>query len=228
MSTSALIQKLYFSSLFGSIFHTLNCCLKKELANCQTVLDLGCGPNSPIKHIPGIKSSTGVEAFKPYLIESQKNKIHTKYIHSKIKDLKFSPKSFDAVLLIEVIEHLPRKEGLKIIKKSEKWSKKKVIISSPNGFLAQEPVDNNPYQKHLSGWSHQKMKSLGYKTRGLAGLKFLRQKSESNTMGDDILVSIRYKPKFFWFIIATLSQLITHFFPSLAFGLFCVKNTQKK
>jgi len=224
---ASLITKLYFSGIFGSFFHTLNFCLKKELENCQTVLDLGCGPNSPIKHISGIKSSTGVEAFEPYLKESQKNKIHTKYVHSRIKDLKFPAKSFDAVIIIEVIEHLSSKEGLEIIKKAEKWARKKVIISSPNGFWPQKPVDNNPYQKHLSGWSHAKMKSLGYKTRGLAGFKFLRCQSKSTTMGDDILVSIRYQPKFFWFIIATLSQLISYYFPSLAFELFSVKNTQK-
>jgi len=42
-----------------------------------------------------------------------------------------------------------------------------------------------------------------------------------------LLSSIRFRPRPFWFIVATLSQLVTYWFPKLAFGLFSVKETTK-
>lgn len=215
-------------SFLYPIFHKFDYCFKKELKDCKTVLDLGCGPSSPLQYVPWITSSVGVEIYKPYLEQSKKNKIHTKYLHQKIDKVNFPKKSFDAVILVEVIEHLPQKKGLEIIKKAEKWARKKVIISSPNGFISQQIVDNNPFQRHLSGWDYQKMLTLGYKIRGLAGLKILRREAETDTMGDDMLVSIRFKPKKFWFIIASLSQLFCYYFPPLAFELFSVKKVNTK
>jgi len=218
-----LINRLHRSRFFGRIFHTLDYCLQEELKDCQTVLDLGCGPSSPLQHCKNIKYSVGVEAFKPYLELSRKRKIHTKYLNKKIEELDFPEKSFDAVIMIEVLEHLPEKTALLMLKKAEKWTKRKVIVSSPNGFIPQKAVDNNPFQKHLSGWSFKKMWSLGYESRGLAGLKFLRQEVENESMGDDLTTSIRFWPRPFWFAVATLSQLITYFVPELAFELFSVK-----
>jgi len=223
-----MINRLHRSRFFGRIFHTLDYCLQEELKGCQTVLDLGCGPSSPLQHCKNIKYSVGVEAFKPYLELSKKRKIHNKYLNKKVEELDFPEKSFDAVIMIEVLEHLPEKTGLLMLKKAEKWTKRKVIVSSPNGFIPQKAVDNNPFQKHLSGWDYKKMKKQGYRVRGLAGLRFLRREVQNETMGDDLLTSIRFKPKIFWFIVATLSQTFTYYFPSMAFELFSVINLEKK
>lgn len=209
------------------MFPTLISCLREELRDCETVLDLGCGPNSPIKHCKGVRYSVGVEVFKPYLLESKKRKIHSKYLNKKIENLSFPDNSFDAVVMIEVLEHLPEETGLAVLEKAEKWARKKVIVSSPNGFVNQKAVDGNKYQKHLSGWSLQRMRGLGYESRGLAGLKFLRQEVQNDTMGDDLLTSIRFRPKFFWFIVAALSQIFTYYFPALAFELFSYKKLVK-
>ena len=101
--------------------------------------------------------------------------------------------------------------------------KKKVIITSPNGFVPQREIDDNPWQKHLSGWDRNTMKNLGYKCNGLAGLKCLRMEVQSDTMGDDLMSSIRLRPRPFWFAFSTLSQIIVYFTPSIAFELFSVK-----
>lgn len=222
-----IINKLHNSIFFSKIFHTLNYCLKTELKDCETVLDLGCGPNSPLQHCKNIKYSVGVEGFEPYLEKSKSKKIHTEYISSNIMELEFPDNSFDAVIMIEVLEHLSEDIGYEIIRKMEKWARKKIIISSPNGFINQKEIDNNPLQKHLSGWDYKKMEKLGFKPFGLAGLKFLRQEVQNNTMGDDLTTSIKFKPKFFWFAIATLSQLATYYFPKNAFELFSVKKIKK-
>ena len=218
-----LVSSIYHNKLIESIFPTHVSVLKKELKDCQSVLDLGCGPDSPLQYCKNIKHSIGVEAFQPYLDESQKKGIHNEYIKKNIGEIEFEENSFDAVILMEVIEHMEENVGLEVLKKIEFWSKKKVIISTPNGF-PQKIVDKNPMQVHLSGWDTKKMKSLGFsKILGLAGLKYLRAEIDHDSMDAELFISMKYKPKFFWFIIATFSQMFTYHFPNFAFGLFCVK-----
>lgn len=219
-----LTGKLHQSRILGRFFHTLDDCLQRELKDCATVLDLGCGPSSPLQYCRNVKYSVGVEAFDDYLKKSKKQKIHSKYIKSRIEDLEFPDKSFDAVIMIEVLEHLPTKTGVKMLSKAEKWAKKKLIVSSPNGFVAQKALDSNSLQKHLSGWDLGKMKKLGFKSRGLAGLKSLRQEVQSNSMlTGDLTASMKYHPRFFWFLVATLSQLFIYYRPKNGFELFNVK-----
>ena len=219
-----LVSSIYHNKFFESIFPTHVSVLKKELKDCQSVLDLGCGPDSPLQYCKNIKHSIGVEAFQPYLDESQKKGIHNEYIKKNIGEIEFEENSFDAVILMEVIEHMEENVGLEVLKKIEFWARKKVIISTPNGFFPQKIVDNNPMQVHLSGWDTKKMKSLGFsKILGLAGLKYLRAEIDHDSMDAELFISMKYKPKFFWFIIATLSQMFTYHFPNFAFGLFCVK-----
>jgi SAM-dependent methyltransferase len=222
MRISDLIGKLHSSRFFGSIFHTLDYCVEKELEGCGSVLDLGCGPSSPIRNCKWVKRSVGVEVFEPYLNKSKEKGIHSEYILSDVKKVDFPEGSFDAVLMLEVLEHLSEEDGMEMIEKAKKWCSKKVIISSPNGYIHQKEVDGNPYQKHLSGWDLRKMRSLGFKCRGLAGFKFLRQEVQNDVMGDDLLTSIRFKPRFLWFVVATLSQIFCYSFPRSAFELFSV------
>jgi len=222
-----IIKSLYHHPVISRIFHTLVYCLKRELKDCDSVLDLGCGPDSPIKYC-GVKYGVGVDAFRLYIEDSKKKKIHNKYILEDISRVDFKPKSFDAVIMIDVLEHLEKEQGKKLLEKAEKWARKKIIISTPNGFIGQPSVDKNLYQEHKSGWTIRELSSIGFKCRGLAGLKFLRKpKNESDSMGEDLTVSLRFKPKIFWFVVATLSQIFTYFIPYLAFELFCVKKIDK-
>ncbi|MFH2021703.1 MAG: class I SAM-dependent methyltransferase, partial [Patescibacteria group bacterium] len=106
-----LIRKLYHHPIFSQIFHTVLCEIQTELKDCQTVLDLGCGPSSPLEYCSNIKYSVGVEPFAKYIKMSKKKLIHTRYINKKIENLDFKEKSFDAVLMIEVLEHVDKKTG---------------------------------------------------------------------------------------------------------------------
>ena len=210
------------------IFPTLVFCLQRSLSDCQTVLDIGCGPNSPLQYCENIKYSVGAEPFAPYLKKAKKRGIHSKYLSSQAQNLSFPENSFDGVILIEVLEHLSVKDGLKVIKKTQEWARKKVVISCPNGFVAQEEVDQNPYQKHLSGWEAAKLKGLGFQVRGLAGLKVLRREIGEKEQPEGWLESIRYQPRIFWLLIAVLSQAFVYYLPRLAFGLFAVKKLNKE
>jgi 2-polyprenyl-3-methyl-5-hydroxy-6-metoxy-1,4-benzoquinol methylase len=208
------------------IVHKMDYCLQKELSNCQTVLDLGCGPSSPIKNIKNIKYSVGVEKFKPYLLLSKKQKIHNKYIQQDILTINFPKKSFDAVLLTEVLEHLSKKDGKKLIKKCQKWAIKKIIISTPNGYFPMGQIDKNKYQEHLSGWTINELQSMGFICRGVSGLKFFYT---SNNRVDSLIKNqyyqnIRFKPKKIFYFINGIFQIFNYYFPKLTFGIFAVKS----
>jgi SAM-dependent methyltransferase len=220
---TGIIRSLYHSRIASRLFHTLLYCLQRELADCDSVLDLGCGPSSPLQYCQ-LRYTVGVEAFSPYYERAKSAGTHTELVNATVQELEFPAKSFDAVVLVEVVEHLAEEEGLRILQAAERWARKKVIVTSPNGFVRQHAVDGNPLQEHLSGWPLSKMRRLGFDSRGLAGLKILRQEVHSDTMGDDLLVSIRPQPRAFWFVIATLSQIATYYIPALAFGLFSVKS----
>lgn len=218
-----LVRKLYHSRFVATLFHTTVYCLQRELADCETVLDLGCGPQSPVSHCANLRHTVGVEAFEPYLKIARERGTHNEFICKRIEELDFAPGSYDAVVMIEVIEHLHEDEARKILTLAEKWARKKVIVTSPNGYVAQKAVDGNPLQVHLSGWELAKMRRMGFRSHGLLGLKSLRQEVHSDTMGDDLFATIRLHPRPLWFVVSSLSQLVTYYAPSLAFGLFSVK-----
>ncbi len=216
-----LIWKLYHYKQIGSIFHSLTATLRKELEGCDSVLDLGCGPSSPIQFCK-VKYSVGVETYIPYIKESKKSHIHSTYINKEISQLNFKTKSFDAVIMIDVLEHLKKEEGNDLLKKIEKWARKKIIINTPNGFLPAFDTTNH-YQTHISGWNIEEMKKKGYEAYGMAGLKFLRKKEAPDNVNHECFVTMRFKPRSLWFLITGFTQFIVYHFPQFAFEVMYVK-----
>jgi SAM-dependent methyltransferase len=222
MLIERIIEVVRASKLVTTIVPTLDSELMKSLRDCDSVLDLGCGPKSPIRNITWMARRVGVEAFHPYVETARLNQTHDEIREASIMGLDIEENSFDAVTLIDVIEHMTREDAQATIAFAKRIARKKVVINSPNGFIAQEALDGNDLQKHLSGWDLSDMKSLNFGVRGLAGLKFLRREVDNGSMGDDLLTTIRFRPRFFWFIVSTLSQPITYLFPRFAFSLFSV------
>lgn len=188
--------------------------LEKNLSGCRSVLDVGCGVDSPLGKVKKSFFSVGIDIFKPSIKESKKKKIHDHYKVGNIMEIDklYSPKSFDAVIVLDVIEHLKKREALILIGRMEKIAKKKIIILTPNGFRHQHHPDN-PYEEHKSGWTAKEMKQLGYKAYGLRGIKFVRGE----------WATIKYKPWLFWGAISFLSEPLLYYFPSLSYHLFAIK-----
>ncbi len=225
-----LVIKLRNITFFNKMFHTILYCIQTELSDCESVLDIGCGPSSPIQYCHNLKYSVGVETYKPYIEQSKALKIHTKYINKAIEDLDFPEKSFDAVILIEVIEHMTKAQGKIILKSAEKWAKKKVIITTPNGFFPMGEVDNNKHQRHLSGWTVADFKKLGFRCRGVTGAKFMytgENHVDSLSDGQFSFVNMRYKPQQLSFLVNAFLQIFVYYIPSAAFELFAVKRLNK-
>ncbi len=128
-------------------------------------------------------------------------------------DKKFKEKSFDCVIALDIIEHLNKKDGLRLLELMEKIAIKKVIIFTPNGFLPQGAYDKNKFHVHKSGWTYNEMKKYSYNVIGINGFKHLR--GEYSTL--------KYSPRFLWTIISDITQLITKYYPKYAFQILCVK-----
>lgn len=214
------LKKIYkntFKRVFPSAGEILDKYLIEELKDCDRLLDLGCGPSSSlgrIKHAlkPNLYS-VGVDGFDPYLENNKINKIHSEYVKSNIFDINFPDKSFDCIMLIDVIEHFEKDDFINFLPKLEKIANK-IIVMTPNGFVKQEEYDNNAYQIHRSGWSVDDMRKLGFKSVGLSGLKVLR--------GDYALTRIR--PIILGNMICNLTEPLVYNHPEWAYHLICVKN----
>lgn len=189
--------------------------LGKELAEMQSVLDVGCGSDSPLARVKKTFYSIGVDIFKRSIEKSKKAKIHDSYKVGDILKIEsfFKPKSFDAVIALDVVEHFSKKDGRTLISSMEKIAKKKVIIFTPNGFTKQHPYDGNPFQVHKSGWYIEDFVKRGYKVYGMRGFRFIRGE----------YATIKYKPWFFWGALSTISQFLVYNFPRFAYQLLAVK-----
>ena len=209
-------MKINFLKICRKIFP--NQYILKELKNCKSVLDLGCGHNSIIQNT-NISFSVGVELFEPYINESKKKRIHTKYIKEDITKVKFSPKCFDVVIALEVLEHLPKEKSIELINKMTIWAKEKVIITTPNGYCPMHKIDGNILQEHQSEWKADDYKKMGFMVYGTRGLRFFRRASE-------IFAKIRLLSKFFA-LLSDLTSRPTYKRPNISFQLLAIKNLIK-
>ena len=122
----------------------------------------------------------------------------------------------DCVVSILNIEHLTKPNGVKLLKQVEVWADKLVIFETPNGFVEQGPIDNNPHQVHLSGWEAADFKNIGYKVYGTTGLKLLKRSSDKGAY------KVNFKGiRFLDVIISRL--LLLKYFPNLSFNMLAVK-----
>jgi hypothetical protein len=192
--------------------------LTRELSRgCASLLDVGCGNNSPVRYLTGaIPRRTGVDAFAPALEESLRAGIHTDGRNVDVLDIgrHFEPQSYDCVLASDVIEHLEKVDGLRLIRDMERIARRKVVIFTPNGFLPQAPYEDNPWQTHRSGWEPDEMRALGYRLLGVNGWKgFFGERGR-----------LTWRPRVLWKFVAIASRGWTISRPHLAFQLLCVKD----
>jgi hypothetical protein len=203
----------------GALDDRYGAALKKEVlgSRCRTLLDVGCGPHSPIEAFSSqLAYSVGIDRYAPYLRCSQRSHIHDDYLLIDAMEIAahFYPGQFDCVLASDVIEHLPKKESLKLILMMERIAGKKVILFTPNGFVAQNMHDSNPYSVHRCGWEVGELMRLGFSVTGMNGWKCLRQERGV----------IARRPVLFWHAVSMLSQRVTARYPKHAFQLLCVKD----
>lgn len=210
-TTAFALFKLTFPRLL--LFSYLNT-MRKELAGCRTCLDIGCGGASPVRHLE-FEHSVGVEGHAPTLEAAQKLHTHNEFRFAGATELDkhFAANQFDCCIALDLIEHLTKKDGIKLIREMERIASKKILLFTPNGFLPQQSHKGD-LQEHLSGWTADEMKSLGFKVFGMHGHKALRGGQHQH----------RLKPAALSGIISALTHfLYTRRHAQSAAAILCVK-----
>ncbi len=144
----------------------------------RRALDLGCGSSSFLSAFRPDVRTAGIDAFEGAIEKARANQLHDDYLVADLLKLeadeimeRFGGEPFDLVAAYDVIEHLPKKEGYRLIEKCEALTSKYVLIQTPNGFLPQGPEFGNIYQRHLSGWFAQDFEGYGFDVHGSTGTK---------------------------------------------------------
>lgn len=161
-----------------TVVHRLISKCKKRDIERISVLDIGFGyglhwGTSP-KHLYPYVSITALDAVPITLNEVGFMPDHE--IVGVVPDaLRGIPdNSFDLVMAFDIIEHLPRHDGYLLIYEMQRISKHFSVIFTPNGLVWQPPLEGNPFQAHVSGWTPSELAKVGFRTlRGMRGLRWL-------------------------------------------------------
>lgn len=140
---------------------------ERAIKKTEVVLDIGCGIR-PMNYFRA-KLHLMVEPCKEY------SDILT-YRHSGNKSViiictgalealsQLAENSVDSIFLLDVIEHLEKEDGRKVIIESERVAREQIVIFTPLGFMQQHMESNQAdgwglsggsFQEHLSGWEPQ-------------------------------------------------------------------------
>jgi SAM-dependent methyltransferase len=153
-------------SAFRGILRYLVC---KE---ARSFLDVGCGTGEVMQvfnlHETEIYR-VGVDIFRPSLERCHNSQTYDEVILCDIRHLPFRNKSFDVAFCVEVIEHLPKDDGCRLIEKLEELALKQVLLEFPTSTGPPEGRrwDRNVFQLHRSGWTFEEFRKEGYKVRGM-------------------------------------------------------------
>lgn len=192
--------------------------LRPVMRECETVLDVGCGDSSPLRFLSGPKM-VGVDGYAPAVDKALRNGTHDEVVLGDVKQIGgiFKDRRFDACIALDVIEHLPKSEGWKMLESMERLATRFVIIFTPNGFVPQRSKDGD-LQEHLSGWEASEMRDRGYCVLGMYGPKMLRGEYHR----------VKYQPKPL-FVLASLfcHYTYTRTHAEKAAAIFCIKRISR-
>ncbi len=98
--------------------------LKNRLPNRAYVLDVGCGSGLPVtRELAKRFVVTGVDISAEQIRRARENVRHAEFIHSDIMALEFPAASFNAVVALYAIFHLPRREHERLFRNLHRWLK---------------------------------------------------------------------------------------------------------
>lgn len=201
--------------------------LKKSIGDAKTILDLGCGDGSLMELLSKGENwqITGIDIYQKSIDMAGKKKIYSKLIIGDLlstltnKKLNFQ---YDVVFFSQVLEHISKKRGEKILNIIEKFAKKRIVVGTPRGFMEQphEFLDGNPYQVHRSGWNIEDFTQRGYKIYGVGFWPIWSYHGWGRNASSFKLIIAN--------IISYLMSPFVYFFPTMAAGVIAIKEKRKK
>lgn len=125
-----------------------------------SVLDIGCGNGILGRFLRAAyyrEYLVGVDVNDQLLKELRDARVYDDLVCCLAPRLPFRKRSFDTIYLIDVIEHLNKDEGIKLLREADLIARKRIIITTPTFRI----VWQNP--EHKSCWTSKEFKKLGYR-----------------------------------------------------------------
>jgi Methyltransferase domain len=132
----------------------------------STILDVACGLSLKSQYLEA-DIRVGVDIYRPYLAKIDAKVPFTTVVADVRKlDEVFIERSFDLVLMLDIIEHIEKDESLALLKTAERLAKVAVNIETPEGYVPQN-IDiwghgGDEFQTHRCGWEKAELEALGY------------------------------------------------------------------
>jgi len=163
---------LTFCSL-NTIFSRVPVWREIKTKSSLLILDAGCGKNSQIALVAKRShfNLVGVDIFRPDLERARRNSAYYDTLVGDVTYLPFRDNCFDIAAAINVLEHLEKPNGDKMLRELERVSKWLVLVACPVGKFAQDACGGNPYQEHKYVWSIEELRERGFKEMRGTGLK---------------------------------------------------------
>ena len=132
--------------------------IRENINSTSIILDVGCGIRTyqDLKCKSIISLDGWSELYPDVLVNLEEG------------NLPFKDKSIDTTMMIDVIEHLHKQNGFKIIKEAKRISRKNIILFTPL-WWEEDPLGHsksakeswaypNKYKKHISLWTKEDFK----------------------------------------------------------------------
>lgn len=160
----------------------------------RRVLDIGCGKGKYgylvkmyLETFYGISPEVvGLDVSQNILKDVKE--IYDDVVCCDASKLPFRDKSFDTVIAAEVIEHLPKRNGLSLIRESERVAKN-VIITTPSPRVFRYSPE------HISLWRPSEFRKLGYRVYGIRRYP----RTVSSKLIKQLLIAFIFHPLSMWF-----------------------------
>jgi len=174
------LGKLYWW-LF-TYFHPALQILRKN--RVKSLLDVGCGKGGPVKMLKCYK--VGVDLNLRELKGCLKEKTHDDLILADATHLPFRDKCFDAVICLQVLHFIPKRDGWIAIKDMERAARKLVVLAMPIGAIPEMASDG-----WESMWKPTEFTPRGYSVK-LYGFRFLHRLAlrKTGTLCSKLIFSI--------------------------------------
>ena len=123
----------------------------KRLRKGSKILDIGCGTGHVARYLSKKGFNVvGVDLSERMLVTAKQKSPQSDFYLMDVREIKFKPQSYDAVLCLFVLNHVDHKEAKKVIGKMSKILRKKghLFIAVPEGEgeeVVPEPL--NPRHK---------------------------------------------------------------------------------
>jgi 2-polyprenyl-3-methyl-5-hydroxy-6-metoxy-1,4-benzoquinol methylase len=153
----------------------------------KRILDLGCGIGwggiLVRLHSGGTEAClVGVDVYQPYIAQARRLGVYNELIEADLSQWFPAFEDYDVVLMLEVIEHLPRDRGAALLDMMCNVKHLHAVVSCPNGNNLRGPVGGVVSEAHISCWYVRDFASRGFIVHGI-GIRGLPVDSKIGVLG---------------------------------------------